>query len=133
MLIHIIQYTLTIIIKKIQNVSIIPCFNCERLCFIKQLQCFSNQLSRQLSIYFKIQIKLNSASYICTSCLHNISEYNPSYQVRNKISKSKIIPSVQKLTQFEEHLIHHILFSFKFINSKGMGNIRCIVMLLMSL
>jgi hypothetical protein len=30
-------------------------------------------------------------------------------------------------------LFHHILFVFKFIDSKGMGNIRCMVMLLMSL
>jgi hypothetical protein len=44
--------------KRIKDVHIIPCFSCERLCFLKQLKCFSNQLSKQLSIYFQIQIKL---------------------------------------------------------------------------
>jgi hypothetical protein len=38
--------------KQIQDVHIIPCFNCERLCFLKQLKCFSNQLSKQFSMYF---------------------------------------------------------------------------------
>jgi hypothetical protein len=42
--------------KQIQDVPIIPYFGCERLCFLKQLKCFSNQLSRQFSIYFQIQI-----------------------------------------------------------------------------
>jgi hypothetical protein len=41
--IHIIQYTLTFK-KIIQDVTTIPCFCCERLCFPKQLKCFSNQL-----------------------------------------------------------------------------------------
>jgi hypothetical protein len=67
---------------------------------------FLNQLSKQLSIYFQIQIKFSSTSYTCTSCLHNISE-NKSllYQVQNHISKNKIIPLVQKLTQLEECFI----------------------------
>jgi hypothetical protein len=57
-------------------------------------------LSRQLSIYFQIQIESNSTSYIGTSCLCNISENKtPLYQVPNKILKYKIIPSVLKLTQ----------------------------------
>jgi hypothetical protein len=63
--------------KQIQNVPIIPCFNCERLCFIKKRNYFSNQLSRQLSIYFQIQIEPSSTSYICTSHLHNINENKP--------------------------------------------------------
>ncbi len=63
-------------------------------------------MSRQLSIYFQIQIKLSSTSYICTSCLHNISENKPPlYQVPNKISINKIISSIQKLTQLEKHFI----------------------------
>jgi len=37
---------------QIQDVPIIPCFSCERLCFIKQLKCFSNKLSKQLSTYY---------------------------------------------------------------------------------
>jgi hypothetical protein len=70
--------------------------------FLKQLKCFSNQLSRQLSIYFQIQIKPNSTLYICTTCFHNISENkSPLYQVPNKMFRNKIIPSVQKLTQLK--------------------------------
>jgi hypothetical protein len=73
--------------KKIQDVFIIPCFSSKKLCFLKQLKCFSNQLSKQLSIYFQIQIKLSSTSYICMSCLNNIDENKPPlYQVPNKNS-----------------------------------------------
>jgi hypothetical protein len=73
----------------------IPCFSYERLCFKKQLKCIPNQLSRQLSIYFQIQIEPISTSYICASCLHNISENKPLlYQISNKNSKNKIIPLV---------------------------------------
>jgi len=36
-------------------------------------------------IYFQIQIEPSSTSYICTNCLHNISENkSPLYQVLNK-------------------------------------------------
>jgi hypothetical protein len=60
-------------------------------------------LSKQFSIYFPSQIKPSSTSYICTSCLQNISENKPPlYQVPNKISRNKIILVVQKLTQLEE-------------------------------
>ncbi len=58
--------------KEIQYVPIIPCFSCERLYFLKQFKYFPNQLSKQLSIYFQIQIE--TSSYICISCLHNINE-----------------------------------------------------------
>jgi hypothetical protein len=65
----------------------------------KQLKCFSNQLSRQFFIYFQIQIKPSLTSYIFTSYLRNISENKPPlYQVPNKISRKKIISSIQKLT-----------------------------------
>jgi hypothetical protein len=51
---------------------------------------FSNQLSKQLFIYFQIQIKPSSTLYICTSCLRNISDNKPPlYQVLNKISRNK--------------------------------------------
>jgi hypothetical protein len=36
--------------KQIQEVPIVSCFNVERLCFLKQHKCFSNQLSRQFFI-----------------------------------------------------------------------------------
>jgi hypothetical protein len=63
-------------------------------------------LSKQHSIYFQIQIKPSSTSYICTSCLHNISENKPPlYQVSNKISRNKIISLIKKLTQLEEHFV----------------------------
>jgi hypothetical protein len=66
--------------------------------------------------------------------LNNINENKPPlYQVLNKIHRNKIIPLVQKLAQLENDLFHHILFFFKFINFKGMGNIRFMVLLLMSL
>ncbi len=52
------------------------------------------------------QIEPSSTSYICTSCLHNINENKlPLYQVLNIISKNTIIPSIQKLTQLEKHII----------------------------
>jgi hypothetical protein len=55
---------------------------------------------------FQIQIKLSLTLYICTSCLHNISGNKPPlYQVSNKKFKNKIIPSIHKLTQLEEHFI----------------------------
>jgi hypothetical protein len=67
--------------------------------FLKKIKCFSNQFSKQLFIYFQIQIETSSTTYICISCLHNISENKlPLYQVPNKIYKNKIIPLVQKLT-----------------------------------
>jgi hypothetical protein len=70
-------------------------------------------LSRQLSIYFQIQIAPSSTSYICTSCLCNINENKPPlHQVPNKISKKKIIPLVQKLPQLKECLISpHLTFA----------------------
>jgi hypothetical protein len=81
--------------------------------FLKQLKSFSNQLSRQLFIYFQIQIEPNSTTYICTSCLHNISENKPPlYQVSNNFFRNKIIPLVQKLTQLKEHIISpHLTFA----------------------
>jgi hypothetical protein len=75
--IHIIQYKFTFIIIKIQDVSIIPCFNCERSFLKNNLNVFSKQLSKQLLTYFQIQIKPSSTSYICISCLYNISENKP--------------------------------------------------------
>jgi len=84
----------------------IPCFSSEKLCFLKQFKCFSNQLSKQLSIYFQIQIKLSSTSYICMNCLNIINENKPPlYQVPNQIHRNKIIPLVQKLTQLEKRFI----------------------------
>jgi len=63
-------------------------------------------LSRQQYIYFQIQIKPSSTSYICTSFLHNISENKPPlYQVPNNFFRNKIIPLVQKLTQLKKHFI----------------------------
>ncbi len=57
---------------------------------------------QNLFIYFQIQLEHSSTSYMCTSCLHNISENKPSlYQVPNKISTNKIIPLVQNLTQLK--------------------------------
>ncbi len=86
--------------EKIQYIPIIPCFSCEKLCFQKQLKCFSNQLSKQFFIYFLIQIKSSSTSYICINVLHNISENKPPlYQILNIYFKNKIILSIQKLTQ----------------------------------
>jgi hypothetical protein len=76
--------------NKIQNVPIIICFSCEWLCYLKQLKCFLNQLLKQLSIYFQIQIKPSSTSYMCTSCFHNISENKPPlYQVSNEFFINK--------------------------------------------
>ncbi len=73
-------------------------------------------------------------SYICTSCLRNINENKqPLYQVLNNFFRNKIIPLIQKLSQLEECFISPRLVLLKFINSKGMGNIRCMVVLLMSL
>jgi hypothetical protein len=92
--------------KKIQDVPMIPCFNSKYLCFLKQLKCFSNQLAKQLSIYFQIQIKLSSTSYICMSFKNNINENKPLlYQIPNKIHRNKIIPLVQKITQLEKRFI----------------------------
>jgi hypothetical protein len=54
---------------------------------------------------FLIQIKLSSTSYICISCLHNINENKPSYQVQNMFFRNKIILSIQKSTQLEKLLI----------------------------
>jgi hypothetical protein len=77
-------------------------FSLWKVMFLKEIKYFINQLLRQLSIYFKIQIEPSSTSYSCTSCLHNISENkSPLYQVPNKISKNKIIPSFKKWTQLE--------------------------------
>jgi len=60
-------------------------------------------LLRQFFIYFEIQIKPSSTSYIYTSCLHNISENNPPlYQISNEISRNKFSSSIQKLTQLEK-------------------------------
>jgi hypothetical protein len=67
-------------------------------------------LSRQLTIYFQIQIKPSSTSYICTSYLHNIVKNKPRlYQVPNKVFRNKIIPSIQKLTQLEERFMSSCL------------------------
>ncbi len=61
-------------------------------------------MSKLLFIYFQIQVEYNSISYICISFLHNISENKPPlYPVLNKISRIKIIPSIQKLTQLGKH------------------------------
>ncbi len=68
-----------------------------------------------------------------TSCLHNISENKPPlYQVLNKISRNKIVPLVQKLTQLKERIISPHFSFVQFINFKRMGNIRCMVGLIMS-
>jgi hypothetical protein len=58
--IYIIQYTLTFIIKKIQDVHIIPYFCSKMLYLKKKIKWFFSQLSRQIFIYFQIQIELNS-------------------------------------------------------------------------
>jgi len=90
-------------------------------------------LLKKLSTYFQIQIKINSTSYICTSCLRNINENKPPlYQVRIK-KKLKIIPLIQKLTQLEERLISPHFFFAQIYRLQGMGNIKCMVVLLMSL
>jgi hypothetical protein len=82
--------------KQIQDVHIIPYFSCEKVIYFKTI-FFSNQLSKQLSIYFQIQIEFNSTSYICTSCLHNIIvNIPPLYQIPNNFFKNKIVPLVQK-------------------------------------
>jgi hypothetical protein len=50
----------------------------------------------------KNEIKL----YVCYNCLNNFRKNKtPLYQVPNSISRNEIIPSVQRLTQLEEHLI----------------------------
>ncbi len=51
----------------------------------------SNKLSQQFSIYFQIQLKFNSTSYICTCYLYNIDEDKQLlYQVPNRILKNKL-------------------------------------------
>jgi hypothetical protein len=51
---------------------------------------FFTSIVKTTSIYIQIQIKPNSTSYICTSCLHNISENKLSlYQVPKKVAKKK--------------------------------------------
>ncbi len=73
-------------------------------------------MSKQLFIYFQIQIKASLTSYICTSCLCNINENKKTlYQVPNKKFKNKIIPSIQKLTQLKECFISP-RFAFSQIN-----------------
>ncbi len=63
-------------------------------------------MTKQLSIYFQIQIKLNSTSYICISCLNIINENKPPlYQIPYIIHRNKIIPLVQKLTQLKKRFI----------------------------
>jgi len=57
---------------------------------------------------------------------------HPYIKYKIKFSRNKIISSIQKLTQLEERLFHHILLLLKFINYNGMGNIKCMVVLLMS-
>jgi hypothetical protein len=60
---------------------------------------FSNQLLKQLSMYFQIQIAFSSTSYMYTNFLHIINKNKPPlYQVANITFRNKIIPSVQKLT-----------------------------------
>jgi hypothetical protein len=67
-----------------------------------------------------------------TSCLHNISKNKPPlYKVPNKISKNKIIPLVQTLTQLKERLISPCFAQI--YKLKGYGQYRCMVVLLMSL
>jgi len=52
---------------------------------VSQINCQNNFLHT-----FKIPIKPNSTSYICTSCLHNINENKPPlYQEPNKFFKTK--------------------------------------------
>jgi len=76
------------------------------------------------STYFQIQIKLISASYICTSFLHNINENkSPLYEILNNIFRKKIIPSIQKLRQLKNELFHYVLLLWKFINYLNMCNI----------
>ncbi len=71
-------------------------FSYERLCFLNNLNVFQNQLLKQLSVYFQIQIERSSTLYIYTSFLHNSSENKlPSYQIPNKISTNKIISLIQ--------------------------------------
>jgi hypothetical protein len=65
-------------------------------------------LSKQI---IKIEIDFSSTSYICTSCLHDINEKKfHLYKVLNKISKNKIIASLQKLTQLKERLISPCIY-----------------------
>jgi hypothetical protein len=45
----------------------------------------------------------------------------------------KIIPSVQKLTQLKKHFISPCLTFIQIYKLQDMGNIRCMVVLLMSL
>jgi hypothetical protein len=84
--------------------------------------------------YAQIQIEPSYTSYKCTIFLHNINESKLVLcQVLNKVFKNKIIPLVQKSTQLKNILFHHVLLLLKFISCMGMGNIRCMVVLLMSL
>jgi hypothetical protein len=68
--------------------------------FCKITKYFSNKLSKKNSIYFQIQIKLNPTSYICASCLHNITNlqgFIGLYKIRAKIDFHKF---VQKSHEF---------------------------------
>jgi hypothetical protein len=63
-----------------------------KIVFKKQIKHISNKLSQQFSIFFQIQIKYSSTSYICTSCLYNIDEDKQLlYQEPNRIWKTRII------------------------------------------
>jgi hypothetical protein len=44
--------------KKIQDVPTVPCFNCERLCFLKQLKCFSNNCQDNFLYFFKFKYNI---------------------------------------------------------------------------
>jgi hypothetical protein len=75
--IHIIQYTFTFIIKKIQDVPIIPCLIMKGHVLKNNLIFLRINCQNKILTYFQIQIEPNSTPYICINFLHNISENKP--------------------------------------------------------
>lgn len=68
--------------------------------FCKVTKYFSNKLSKTNSICFQIHIKLSPISYICASCLHNITNLQAFiglYKIRAKFDFHKF---VQKSHEF---------------------------------
>jgi hypothetical protein len=86
------HHTLTFIIKKSKMFSWFHIFVLKDY-VLKTLKHFSNKLSKQLFVYFQIEIEPNSRTYICTSFFYNINEdKQPLHQVSNEISRNTIIP-----------------------------------------
>lgn len=76
----------------------------------KKKKHISNKLSQQFSIFFQIQIKFSSTSYICKSCLYNIDENKQLlYQEPNRIWKTRLIKIDLKINTIRKTFCYVVL------------------------